>query len=170
MRILILILINLLFLANAYAEDFSITSSAFKNNDRIPILYACDGKNLSPPLSWANEPSKTAAFALTMSSPDWSNEAVYLWLLYNLPKNVHSLAEGASTQLPKGTQTGMNFFNEPSYRGPCPPDSLTHRYIFTIHALDSKLDISPEAGVETIVAQINKHTLKQAQIEVTFSH
>ena len=49
-----------------------ITSTAFKDGEKIPIQYVmpgAGGKNISVPLSWKNAPSGTKSFALSMVDP-----------------------------------------------------------------------------------------------------
>ena len=36
-----------------------ITSSAFKDGEMIPGKYTCDGKDMSPPISWDSVPNGT---------------------------------------------------------------------------------------------------------------
>src|SRR5437879_1749310 len=133
--------IMLFFVTAAFAAgEFTLTSTAFSNHTKIPVVYSCNGKNISPPLSWSNPPANTKSFALTFFSPDPTIKPVfYHWVLYNIPSNVRSLPQGGD--LPDGTLAGNNSFGEASYAGPCPPDSLLHHYIFMLYALDTKLNL-----------------------------
>ncbi|HLX70701.1 MAG TPA: YbhB/YbcL family Raf kinase inhibitor-like protein, partial [Verrucomicrobiae bacterium] len=47
-----------------------LTSTAFKNMQPIPRDYTCDGKNVSPPLSWKGAPAETKSFVLIIDDPD----------------------------------------------------------------------------------------------------
>src|SRR4030067_3341173 len=49
---------------------FSISSRAFKQGDSIPQVYPCEGKSISPPLSWTDPPKGTKSMALIMHDPD----------------------------------------------------------------------------------------------------
>lgn len=161
----------ILFLAHAaISPTFTLTSSAFKDQGTIPALYTCDGKNISPPLTWTNAPPNTVSFALALTSPDWSAGSVYLWVLYNIPKDIHSLVEGANKELPDGIQVSMNYYNENAYNGPCPPDNNNHHYVFTIYALDKMLDLPYDAETDTIISHVDRHTLQQAHLTGNFSH
>lgn len=46
-----------------FMEELKITSSAFKNNGRIPTKYTCDGIDLNPPLKLHNIPDSTESLA-----------------------------------------------------------------------------------------------------------
>jgi phosphatidylethanolamine-binding protein (PEBP) family uncharacterized protein len=49
---------------------FEIISSAFKHQGEIPSEFSCDGRNISPELSWNDAPADTKSFALIMHDPD----------------------------------------------------------------------------------------------------
>ena len=64
---------------NANAQGaFTITSSSFKDGERLPAKMAgnnkqnpnCVGENVSPALSWANPPAGTKSYVLLMSDPE----------------------------------------------------------------------------------------------------
>ena len=114
----------------AYGGDFVLKSSAFTNNDKIPSIYSCDGKNISPALKWENAPLNTQSFVLIVSCPDTIfGTTFYNWILFNIPSNTKEIAEGADN-LPEGTSWGANSFGNANYEGPCPPDDLNHHYVF----------------------------------------
>ena len=49
---------------------FELTSSAFKEGERIPDRYTCEGADLSPPLHWGVPPAATKSFVLIADDPD----------------------------------------------------------------------------------------------------
>jgi len=157
-------------ITTAYAADLTLMSPAFKDKSPFPTLYTCNGKNISPPLVWSNVPPKTQAFALVFTSPDWSAGSVYLWVLYNIPADVTSLPQGANRALPEGIEVGINYYETSGYNGPCPPDNRTHRFVFTIYALDSAISVPFNADPDDIMNQINNHTIQQASLTAFFQH
>ena len=58
---------------------FKLKSTAFSDKSIIPNLYSCDGKDISPDLTWVNTPVNTQSFAITLSSLDWSTQPIFLW-------------------------------------------------------------------------------------------
>lgn len=48
----------------------TVSSTAFRNADKIPSTYTCDGRDVSPPLSWSEPPLGTQSFALIVDDPD----------------------------------------------------------------------------------------------------
>lgn len=171
MRSLIIIILGLTVATLALADDFTLKSPAFHDNERIPVLYTCNGKNISPPLSWDNIPANTKSFVLILKTPDWTPAKIYLWTIYNIPGDVKALGPGADQNLPDGTLVGMNFYYEANYTGPCPPDNLLHHYVFTLYALDTILyPIEDNIDPDDLLDIIKPHILKQTELKAVFSH
>jgi phosphatidylethanolamine-binding protein (PEBP) family uncharacterized protein len=59
----------------------SLSSTAFKEADKIPARYACDGQDMSPPLAWDEPPQGTRAFAMIVEDPDAPGGAFIHWIL-----------------------------------------------------------------------------------------
>lgn len=152
----------------AHADNFNLTSSAFTDRHIIPVPYTCDGRNVSPPLSWQGAPEKTRAYALIGEDPDAPGGIFYHWVIYNIPANVSGLPEGASP--PGGAQFGKNSFGKTGYGGPCPPASSIHRYIFTLYALDAPLSLGSGASAGTVERAMEGHILDKATILGIFGH
>lgn len=171
MRSLINIIVGLIIATSALADDLTLKSSAFQNKERIPVLYTCNGKNISPPLSWDKIPTNTQSFVLILSTPDFDPAKIYLWVIYNIPGNVKSLDQGANLKLPEGTLVGLDYYYEAQYDGPCPPDNLLHHYVFTLYALDTILyPIEDNIDPDDLLRIIRPHILEQAELEGLFSH
>ena len=116
------------------STTMTLKSEAFKDGAAIPQVYSCDGKGISPQLSWSGAPANTKSFALTVFDPDARGGAGFWhWVLYDVPAEVTSLAVGVQ-HLGTG---GANSKGENAFAGPCPPPGDTpHHYIFTLYALD----------------------------------
>jgi Raf kinase inhibitor-like YbhB/YbcL family protein len=168
MRIFI-ILMGLLFFTSAMAGDFTLTSTRLTNNQRIPTIFTCDGKNLSPPLAWTNPPEKTVAYALKLYSPDSVAGIYYNWIIYNIPATLTALEEGANKDLPGDSLNANNSTGDDIYRGPCPPDAGLHHYVFELFALDSTVDLS---GLDTDEVNhiLKQHKIKSTTLTVLFNH
>jgi hypothetical protein len=111
-----------------------VTSSAFGENEMIPVKYTCDGINVSPPLDIDHIPAEAISLAIIVDDPDAPMGTWVHWVVWNVPVT-HHLKENEI----HGMQ-GMNDFSRHVYRGPCQP-SGTHRYSFKVYALDDKLDL-----------------------------
>ena len=135
-----------------------ITSSAFKDQGKIPIPYVmpgAGGKNISIPLTWKNGPPGTKSFALSMVDPHPVAQNWLHWLVINIPKEVFLFEEGASRKkMPPGSMELKNSFGDIGYGGPQPPEGTgDHPYVVTLYALNvDKLDL----GVNTSLSAFKK--------------
>ncbi|MFH2027910.1 MAG: YbhB/YbcL family Raf kinase inhibitor-like protein [Nanoarchaeota archaeon] len=132
-------------------------SSAYGNNEDIPPKYTCQGDNVNPPLNIKDMPEKTASLVLIFDDPDAVAGVWDHWIVFNI-KPTNTISENS---IP-GTE-GKNSWGRNSYGGPCPP-SGTHRYIFTIYALDSTLDLSKGASNAQIHESMKGHILAEAKL------
>jgi Raf kinase inhibitor-like YbhB/YbcL family protein len=145
--------------------SIQITSSAFNEGDKIPRLYTCDDKNVSPPLAWTGVPTTTVSLAIIMDDPDAPAGTWVHWVLYNLPPDMTGLDQGKSGN---GTE-GKNDFNRMGYGGPCPPKGSTHRYFIKIYALDRMLDLKTGATKAQVEGLMRGHILAQGQLMGKYS-
>ena len=151
-------------------ETMTVESSAFEHQGPIPVKYSCDGEDVSPPLSWSNVPEGTESFVLITDDPDAPGRTFVHWVYFNIPASVTSLPEGVDTGAnpgPGGVQ-GQNNFGNSGYGGPCPPGG-THRYFFTVYALDTQLDLEPSAGKQDVLQAAEGHVLAQGTLMGTYA-
>jgi Raf kinase inhibitor-like YbhB/YbcL family protein len=131
------------------ATSFRVWSPAFPPGGRIPRVYTCDGRDLSPPLRWAGAPVGTRSFVLIVDDPDAPGGTFTHWVLFDIPATRTDLPEA----LPRGAvgKSGTTSFGRAGYGGPCPPSGV-HRYVFTLYALDvpslGLREGSPRSAVE----------------------
>jgi hypothetical protein len=140
-------------------DCMEVTSADFKHNQSIPLIHSCDGKDISPQLSWAGVPEGTKSFALTCIDPDAPTGDFIHWLVYDIPVAAAGIAQGGP--LPQGAKEIANDFGKRPYGGPCPP-SGTHRYIFTVHAL--KIEKLGDVTKEHFLKKVKEHSIASAQI------
>ena len=142
-----------------------VKSSAFTEGGMIPKKYTCDGANVSPPLTWSNVPPGTKSLALVGDDPDAAMGAWVHWVVFNIPPNVKELKEGVPPQksLTDGTEQGITDFGSVGYGGPCPP-SGTHRYLFKLYALDTKVDLPAGTSKDELLRAMKGHILGEGQL------
>ena len=150
-----------------------IGSTAFTHEGAIPSLYTCEGKDVSPPLSWSEVPPGTKSLAMIVDDPDAPDPAApkmtwVHWVLYNLPPTNDGVPEGVKP-LPAGTKEGMNDWKRTGYGGPCPPIGR-HRYFFTLYALDTTLTLTGSPSRSDLEAAIRDHVLEKAEMLGTYEH
>lgn len=156
-----------------------LSSPAFLDQTSIPPRYSGEGEGLSPPLKWENAPEETVSFALICDDPDAPHGTFTHWVLYNIPPTQNSLPEALSV-FPNGItaehtkelpslREGVNSANTPGYMGPTPP-SGTHRYFFTLYAVDTQLDLPEHATKADLLQAIQGHILKQSVLMGHYTH
>jgi Raf kinase inhibitor-like YbhB/YbcL family protein len=152
-------------LSKQFLKTMQLESTAFAPNQLIPSTYTCDGKDISPPLSWSEPPEGTKSLTLIADDPDAPGRTFVHWVLYNLPPTIRELPEGLThhPQLSLGGIQGRNDFDRYGYGGPCPP-SGTHRYFFKLYALDSELDLEPGATKSEVLKAIEGHLLAKTEL------
>ena len=132
-------------------------SKDFADKGSIPYEFTCDGKNVSPHLAWENVPDGTKSFALSATDPDaiggWNH-----WLLNNIPKTVKEIEQNRK---PAEALEVENDFGKKTYGGPCPP-SGTHRYVFTVSALD--VEYLEGVNKRNFFDRVEEHTIEKAVI------
>ena len=142
-----------------------VMSPVFRPDGSIPSKYTCDGDDVSPPIEWADVPSDARTLALICDDPDAPKKDFAHWVLFNIPPKAAALPEhvAASQALPDGSRQGKNDFGKVGYGGPCPP-SGTHRYRFTLYAIDTELRVPPGSSRKDVEAAMKGHVLETAQM------
>ncbi|HVY68061.1 MAG TPA: YbhB/YbcL family Raf kinase inhibitor-like protein [Patescibacteria group bacterium] len=138
----------------------TITSSAFADNQPIPAKYTCDADGINPPLQFAHVPQGAQSLLLAVTDPDAPSGTWVHWLVWNLDPSLTGLDENA---VPAGAVQGRASSGQNVYSGPCPP-SGTHHYLFTLYALDEKLDLPSYSTWDKVGAVLSGHVLGQAQL------
>jgi Raf kinase inhibitor-like YbhB/YbcL family protein len=152
------------------AMSIEVKSTAFTDGGMIPKLYTCQGKDISPPLSWTGVPAEAKSLALIMDDPDAPRGTWVHWVVYNIPPDSKGLDENVprGASLSNGAKQGKNSWPKSGYGGPCPP-SGTHRYYFKVYALDIVLPQQSEGTKADILKAMKGHILAEGQLMGTYS-
>ena len=166
--VLFCLIIFLMSSVHIYSQERSnkmdLRSDSFENNGMIDAKYTCDGSDISPHLEWSNAPEGTKSFALACNDPDAPVGNFIHWLVYNIPADVTQISENGV--FPTGTVNVITDFRRKGYGGPCPP-SGTHRYYFTVYALDTVLEnINNKLD---FYSNVEEHTINKAVIMGKYS-
>jgi len=137
-----------------------LISSAFKQGENIPSQYTCDGANVNPPLQISDLPANTQSLALIMDDPDAPIGTFIHWLVWNIDPQTTEIKENS---VPSGATQGTTSFGHTGYGGPCPP-SGSHHYFFKLYALDTMLDLTPNAGKDNLEQAMQNHILGHTEL------
>jgi Raf kinase inhibitor-like YbhB/YbcL family protein len=137
---------------------FSVTSPAFADGQPVPQQFTCDGNDAPPPITVDDPPKGTKSFAVILDDPDAPKGTFTHWLTYDIPADDNALRATAGKAL-------ENDFGRQGYGGPCPPPGHgSHRYYFTVYAVDvPALDVSGDSR-DDLEAALEGHTLGKARL------
>jgi Raf kinase inhibitor-like YbhB/YbcL family protein len=143
-----------------------LQSAAFKEGERIPDKYTCNGENISPPLSWNKAEKSYKSWALTVEDPDAPRGIFAHWVIYNISPEVTSLPEAVPTteKVRNGALQGKNSALKLGYSGPCPPPGPVHHYNFNLYALDNMLNLSVGASKQQLLDAMQGHIVSQGKL------
>lgn len=153
-------------------DSFSLDmkSSAFENGGEISSVCTCDSDDTSPFLCWNDIPLNTESFAVICDDPDAPFGTWTHWIIFNISKDGTQL----EANFPKvavseqGIMQGVNDFGKVGYNGPCPPQGTTHRYLFKLYALDTKLSLPEGAAKKDIIEAMQGHIISETKIMGTY--
>ncbi|MFH1541926.1 MAG: YbhB/YbcL family Raf kinase inhibitor-like protein [bacterium] len=147
-------------------NSMTLNTDGFSEGGYISTLFAyteiTGGQNSSPGISWESEPAETQSFVFTMRDTSMEaelGEAVYHWVVINIPTSVTSIEDTASATtdsykgatMPVGcVEIKNNVSNLVGYEGPWPPTGEKHLYTFTLYALNTD-SVSLEAN--TVISE-----------------
>lgn len=149
----------------------NLSSTAFASDQRIPGQFSRDGGNVSPAVEWRGAPEGTRSFALVVEDPDAPSGMFRHWAVYDIPADLHRLAEGAGARgQPTALPMATNDFGNAQYDGPQPPRGHgTHHYHFRLFALDvPQLEIPGNCAADDVLAAAEEHALEEAEVVGTF--
>jgi Raf kinase inhibitor-like YbhB/YbcL family protein len=164
---------------SANAQAFTLSSSSFKDGDRLAVKYGgpnkanpnCVGDNISPQLSWTNPPAGTKSFALIMFDADGRPPVGFVhWVAYGIAPSVTGLAEGEGSKSSGKVVGGQNTPKLPGYFGPCPPPGTTHHYVLTLMATDlGPASLKEGMTREEVVKALDGHAKDAASLFATYA-
>ena len=120
------------------------------HGDRLPAEFACEGADVSPPLSWSSVPDGTTHFVLIAHDVDQAvgqgTDDMLHWMVWNIPGSTRALPEGVPPGAELPDKSRQISGTGPYYRGPgAPASGPPHHYVFEIYALDAPIDV-PAVG------------------------
>jgi Raf kinase inhibitor-like YbhB/YbcL family protein len=159
--------------AHQEPAKITVTSSAFKLGQPLPVDYTADGKNISPPLSWSGLPPGTRELAMIHEDPTAPTPFVH-WVVYKIPATAKGLPENIPADGPMpsdlaGAVQGTSGFRRVGYRGPAPPKpGRVHEYHFIVYALSEPLDVQAGLTKAQLLEAMKGKIVGQGEIVGTY--
>lgn len=158
----------------ANTAHFELASPTIQTGATIPWANVgdrsdCRGGNQSPALIWNHPPAGTASYAVSMADLDAKVGVTWLWLMFDLPAQVTTLAQNAAedpTLRPPGALQARNDFDGTSYTGPCPHrGKFAHHYLITVWALkDASLPFKEGMPADKVAIFLRRYALGHASL------
>lgn len=144
------------------APALELSTPAFKQGEKIPSKYTCDGADINPALDFGGVPAGARQLVLTVHDPDVPKNLVPSgnfdhWLVWDLAPDSKGIAESA------GARMGINGTGKSGYMGPCPPDR-EHRYFFRLYALDTPMSGKRFKDRASLEQAMKGHVLAQTEL------
>ena len=139
-------------------KNMVLGSPDFKEGGLLPKDFTCDGKGVSPSLSWSEIPADTQSLVLIMDTvpgplrPGETDIGNHFYLtIFNIPPTVTSIAAGASNV----GVLGQNFQGKKlGYTPPCSQGPGSKKYTFNLYALNSRLSISAALATDKSLREL----------------
>jgi Raf kinase inhibitor-like YbhB/YbcL family protein len=142
--------------------SITVTSKAFAPGGTIPIDFTCDGKDISPQISWSAPPPGTKSLVILLDDPDVAGKYSH-WIVFNLRPDATSLPEGYDVA-EVAAKLGSNDSPDVRYGGPCPPRGEMHRYVFHVFALDAMLNLPEGSHRAALDVAMNGHLIGEGNL------
>ena len=137
---------------------------------KVPVKYTGRGENISPRFTIANLSVQAETLAVTLEDLSHPIKNFTHWVVWNIPAT--DIIEGgipAGKHVPAlgGAKQGIGYgFHR--YAGPKPPKGKTHRYRFTLYALDTVLDLTANVTKRAFLKKSDGHILQKGCMTAEF--
>jgi hypothetical protein len=158
----------------ANPSGMTLSSPDFADGRPIPRVHAYtgEGENRPPRLAWTNLPAGAVELALIVDDPDAPRPEPWVHdVLYNIPLDATPdtmVLRGATVDSARRFMPGANSWGEQAWGGPFPPPGAPHRYVFTLYALDTVLELPPGATKDQLLQAMDGHVLGTAVLTGTY--
>lgn len=139
-------------------STLALRSPAFNDEQIIPRVYTCKGKDLPIPIAWEGVPLRAKSLAVIMMDLDSPRKKWYHWSVYNIPVTQTSLQ---NVEAPAAL--AANSFGIKNYYGPCPKDT-EHHYAIHLYALDINLPTNVGQNTIKLREAMRDHIIASAEL------
>ncbi len=139
-----------------------------EDGGQFPPIHTGRGSDLSPEFRLKNLSPQAKTLAVTLEDLDHPLKGFPHWTIWDLPAAERipgAIPKGK--RLPSGAKQGIAYGLH-RYAGPKPPNGHTHRYRFTVYALDASLGLNPYMGKRALLRAARGHILQSGSLTAAF--
>ena len=129
------------------------------------------GLDISPKFEIKGLSPKAVSIAITLDDVEHQVYDTFChWVIWNLPPKAvipEGIEKGKAVPSLGGAVQGLACGIH-KYAGPNPPDDTSHKYVFSVYVLDSKLDLSPRSGKKHLLSAMEGHIIQKGQVSGRF--
>lgn len=132
----------------------------------FPVEYTGRGKDISPEFILHNLSENTVSLIITLEDLSHPVRRFTHWIIWNLPaadQIAKAIPHGKEPASLQGAAQGIGYgFHR--YAGPKPPKGRSHKYCFTIYALDCRLNLKPFSSKRKVLRRARRHIIQKGSI------
>ena len=151
---------------------FTLTSPSLADGTVIPAKHCGRfiGAEISPALTWNALPTGTKGLVLVIEDLDSPSSSPGIHTIAAFAPHEGGLPERALTPADAGTQFLRNRRGQAAYLGPRPlPGHGSHRYRFTLSAIDHAVDFPKVSAIEQLPAALDALVLPAGAVTATLT-
>lgn len=147
-------------------EDLEFICAGLNNNGKFPAEYTGRGDDISPEFIINNLSPNAVTLIVTLEDMSHPIKRFTHWVIWNIP---------AADKIPKAIPRGKSAANLGNavqgigygvhrYAGSKPPKGKTHKYCFTVYALDCTLNLKPFSTKRKVLNASSGHIIQKGEI------
>ena len=136
------------------------------NNKKFPVNYTGYGENISPEFIIENLSPEAKSLIITLEDLDHPIKNFTHWIIWNIPATtiIPGNIPGGKTVSSLNNAVQGIAYGYHRYAGPKPPKSKTHKYCFTIYALDCYLNLSSFSTKSRVLFKAKNHIIQKGTL------
>ncbi len=147
-------------------NELIVKCADLKNNNKFPIKYTGCGENISPEFIIENLSPEAKSYIITLEDLNHPIKNFTHWIIWNIPATTKipgNIPEGKRVSSLNNAVQGIAYGYH-RYAGPKPPKGKTHKYCFTIYALDSYLNLSGFSTKNKVLSKASNHIIQKGTL------
>ena len=151
-------------------DKLRLICTGIEDDGKVPIENTGRGQDRSPEFVLQNLSPQAKTIAIILEDLSHPIKNFTHWLIWNIPAAEHipgGIPEGSRVPELGGACQGVGYgFHR--YAGPKPPKGNTHKYRFTVYALDCDIQLSAHALKKTFLKKAESHILQKGSVTARF--